>query len=107
MKNVKINIVSTSGQRMLPKFPLENWRNVIYFTPRKGRRENQVFFRADISATKSHKDMVDSAFESWDIVLSKSEVLMTVGTHPEELHVLHYNIFWFSTYLQLAFSNDA
>ena len=57
--------------------------------------------------TKSRKDMVDSAFESLDIVLSKNEVLMTVGTHPEELHVLHYNIFWFSTYLQLAFSNDA
>ena len=57
--------------------------------------------------TKSRKDMVDSAFESWDIVLSKNEVLMTLRTHTEELRVLQNNIFWFSTYLQLAFSDDA
>ena len=66
-----------------------------------------IFSPEDISATKSRKHMVDGAFESWDIVLSKSEILMTVGTHPEELRVLQNNIFWFSTYLQLVFSDDA
>ena len=48
---------------------------------------------AEISATKSRKDMVDGAFESWNIVLAKSVVLMTVRTHPEELRVLQNNTF--------------
>ena len=66
-----------------------------------------IFSPEDISETKSYKHMIDGAFESWDIVFSKGEVLMTLGTHPEELRVLQNNIFWISTYLQLAFSDDA
>ncbi len=36
----------------------------VFFTPGEGPRENLVFSPAYISATKSRKHMVDSAFES-------------------------------------------
>ena len=38
--------------------------------------------------SESHRNMVDSAFESWWSILSDPKKVFVIRTHPEELHVL-------------------
>ena len=38
--------------------------------------------------TRRHRSMVDSALESWWIILLSSEKILVIRTHPEELHVV-------------------
>ena len=86
------------------KIAFNSWTNI--FTPllsRWGRKsswhpdfpENPSFWAfasAYVSKcrniTRCHRNMVDSAFESWWSILSDPKKIFVIRTHPEELHVL-------------------
>ena len=38
--------------------------------------------------TRCHRNMVDSAFESWRSILFDTEKILVIRTHPGELHIL-------------------
>ena len=78
------------AQKSLKNVLFQQIRMSIYMmykkTPARGRVKKKILKCRNI--TRCHRNMVDSAFESWRSILSDPKKILVIRTHPEELHVL-------------------